>query len=59
VVSDEAMRLAVIDKLFQIQAAELRGISLPKLSNMLRGQFRGISEKKMINCQTRLGRNHR
>jgi len=44
-------------KLTQIQAAELLGIPQPKLSNMLRGQFRGISETKMIECLTKLGRN--
>ena len=44
-------------KLTQIQAAELLGIPQPKLSNLLRGQFRGISETKMIDCLTRLGRN--
>ncbi len=44
-------------QLTQTQAAELLGISQPKLSNMLRGQFRGISETKMIECLTRLGRN--
>lgn len=44
-------------KLTQIQAAELLGIPQPKLSKMLRGQFRGISETKMIDCLTRLGRN--
>lgn len=44
-------------KLTQVQAAELLGIPQPKLSNMLRGQFRGISETKMIECLTRLGRN--
>ena len=44
-------------KLTQIQAAELLCIPQPKLSNMLRGQFRGISETKMIDCLTRLGRN--
>lgn len=43
-------------KLTQVQAAELLGIPQPKLSNMLRGQFRGISETKMIECLTRLGR---
>ena len=40
----------------QVQAAELLGISQPKLSGMLRGQFRGISESKMLECLTRLGR---
>jgi predicted XRE-type DNA-binding protein len=44
-------------KLTQVQAAELLGIPQPKLSNMLRGQFRGISETKLIDCLTRLGRN--
>ena len=44
-------------KLTQTQAAELLGIPQPKLSNMLRGQFRGISETKLIECLTRLGRN--
>ena len=43
-------------KLTQVQAAELLGISQPKLSGMLRGQFRGISESKMLECLTRLGR---
>jgi predicted XRE-type DNA-binding protein len=43
-------------KLTQARAAELLGIPQPKLSNMLRGQFRGISETKMIDCLTRLGR---
>ena len=44
-------------KLTQMQAADLLGIPQPKLSHMLRGQFRGISETKMIECLTRLGRN--
>jgi predicted XRE-type DNA-binding protein len=43
-------------KLTQVQAAELLGITQPKLSGMLRGQFRGISESKMLDCLTRLGR---
>jgi predicted XRE-type DNA-binding protein len=42
-------------KLTQIQAASLLGISQPKLSNMLRGRFRGISETKMLECLTLLG----
>jgi predicted XRE-type DNA-binding protein len=44
-------------RLMQAQAAELLGIPQPKLSNMLRGQFRGISETRMIECLTCLGRN--
>ena len=43
-------------KLTQAQAAVLLGITQPKLSGMLRGQFRGISETKMLECLTRLGR---
>lgn len=43
-------------KLTQVQAAELLGITQPKLSGLLRGQFRGISEAKMLECLTRLGR---
>jgi predicted XRE-type DNA-binding protein len=42
--------------LTQIQAAEILGMPQPKLSGMLRGQFRGISEAKMLECLNRLGR---
>ena len=40
----------------QQQAAKVLGLSQPKLSNMLRGQFRGVSEMKMMDCLVRLGR---
>jgi predicted XRE-type DNA-binding protein len=40
----------------QQQAGQILGIPQPKLSKMLRGQFRGISEAKMLDCLTRLGR---
>lgn len=40
----------------QQQAAVILGITQPKLSKMLRGQFRGISEAKMLDCLARLGR---
>jgi predicted XRE-type DNA-binding protein len=43
-------------RLTQVAAAELIGMPQPKLSGLLRGQFRGISEAKMLNCLTRLGR---
>ncbi len=43
-------------KMTQVQAASLIGVPQPKLSNMLRGQFRGISETKMLECLTFLGR---
>jgi predicted XRE-type DNA-binding protein len=42
--------------LSQQQAAEILGMTQPKLSNMLRGRFRGISEAKMLECLARLGR---
>lgn len=40
----------------QTSAAELLGLTQPKLSNMLRGQFRGFSERRLMDCLTRLGR---
>ena len=40
----------------QQQAAKVLGLTQPKLSKMLRGQFRGISEMKMVDCLVRLGR---
>jgi predicted XRE-type DNA-binding protein len=40
----------------QQEAAKVLGLTQPKLSNMLRGQFRGISEIKMMDCLVRLGR---
>jgi phage-related protein/predicted XRE-type DNA-binding protein len=39
----------------QQQAATVLGMTQPKLSKMLRGQFRGISEMKMMDCLVRLG----
>ena len=42
--------------LTQVEAAEVLGIVQPKLSCMLRGQFRGISEAKMLECLNKLGR---
>jgi len=40
----------------QQQAGKVLGLTQPKLSKMLRGQFRGISEMKMMECLLRLGR---
>ncbi len=40
----------------QTKAAALLGIPQPKLSTMLRGQFRGFSERKLMDCLTLLGR---
>ena len=41
--------------LTQSKAATVLGIPQPKLSRMLRGQFRGFSERKLMDCLTRLG----
>jgi predicted XRE-type DNA-binding protein len=41
--------------LTQIQAARILGIPQPKLSRILRGQFRGISASKLLACLNRLG----
>ena len=38
------------------QAAQLLAMPQPKVSLLLRGQFRGISEAKMLECLARLGR---
>ncbi|WP_407311827.1 helix-turn-helix domain-containing protein [Pseudomonas sp. nanlin1] len=42
--------------LTQLQAAEILELPQPKVSEMLRGKFRGISEAKMMDCLSRLGR---
>jgi predicted XRE-type DNA-binding protein len=43
-------------RLTQIEAAALLGIPQPKLSKLLRGQFHGVSETKMLECLNKLGR---
>jgi predicted XRE-type DNA-binding protein len=42
--------------LTQIEAAALLGLTQPKLSKLLRGGFRGVSERRLLDCLTRLGR---
>ena len=42
--------------LTQTKAAQIMGLSQPKLSDLLKGKFRGVSEAKMMECITRLGR---
>jgi predicted XRE-type DNA-binding protein len=42
--------------LTQVETARILGLTQPKVSAMLRGQFRGISERKLIDCLTSLGR---
>ena len=46
-------------RLTQMAAARITGLPQPKLSGLLRGQFRGISEVKMLACLTRLSRDVR
>ena len=46
-------------RLTQVAAAKITGLPQPKLSGLLRGQFRGVSEAKMLACLTRLGRDVR
>ena len=38
----------------QQESARVLGMSQPKLSKMLRGEFRGVSEMKMMDCLVRL-----
>lgn len=42
--------------LTQQRAARLLGLTQPKISRLLKGQFRGISERRLLRCLTRLGR---
>ncbi len=43
-------------RLTQIEAAAVLGMPQPKLSKLLRGQFHGVSETKMLECLNKLGR---
>ncbi len=43
-------------RLTQSRAAEIMGLPQPKVSALLRGQFRGISEAKMLEAIAALGR---
>ena len=42
--------------LTQVEAAKVLGLAKPKFAAMLRGQFRGLSERRLIDCLTSLGR---
>jgi predicted XRE-type DNA-binding protein len=42
--------------LTQERAAKLLGLTQPKVSRLLKGQFRGISERRLLRCLIRLGR---
>ena len=41
--------------LTQVQTAKILGLTQPKASALFRGQFRGISERKLLDCLTNLG----
>lgn len=43
-------------RLTQEQAAKILRLTQPKVSGLLRGQFRGVSEQRLLRCLTRLGR---
>ena len=42
-------------KLTQLEASKIMGISQDKISNLLRGNFTRISEKKLMDCLINLG----
>lgn len=42
-------------ELTQQAAAKRMGISQPKVSDMMRGDFSNLSERKLMDCLTRLG----
>lgn len=41
--------------LTQQEAAKLMGVTQPKVSGMMRGDFSNLSERKLMDCLTRLG----
>lgn len=42
-------------ELTQVEAARIMGITQPKVSAMMRGDFTNLSERKLMDCLTRLG----
>jgi predicted XRE-type DNA-binding protein len=43
-------------RLTQERAAEILGLTQPKVSRLLKGQFRGISQRRLLEHLTHLGR---
>lgn len=41
--------------LMQTEAAAILGLTQPRVSALLRGQFRGVSERRLLECLTSLG----
>ena len=51
-----AIRKAMLELgLTQQEAARRMGITQPKVSDMMRGDFSNLSERKLMDCLTRLG----
>lgn len=55
--TDRIASLIKARRMTQAEAARLFGMTQPKVSAMLRGQFRGISEDRLMRCLTALGQN--
>jgi predicted XRE-type DNA-binding protein len=51
----EIRRAMQAQGLTQQQAAKRMGITQPKVSDMMRGDFSNLSERKLMDCLTRLG----
>lgn len=41
--------------LTQVEAAKRMGLTQPKVSEMMRGKFSNLSERRLMDCLTRLG----
>lgn len=58
--ADLVRRISAIMKtkhLTQKNVSEITGIPQGRISNILNGQFRGVSEYKLLNCLSLLGNN--
>lgn len=51
----EIRRAIRVQKLTQQTAAERMGMTQPKVSAMMRGDFSNLSERKLMDCLNRLG----
>lgn len=51
----EIRKAMKLQGLTQSAAAKLMGVSQPKVSHMMRGEFTNLSERKLMDCLTRLG----
>ena len=51
----EIRKAMVSGGLTQKEAAKRMGITQPKVSDMMRGDFTNLSERKLMDCLTRLG----